>query len=401
VSHLESACQAAVPASGEQYVWRRRRIYAEGTTTGPGDGRTVGDVRRLPSLPLVAQAVAVGFVQIAGSMGASENQLDRRPLDWLAVVLLLVGPVALLGRERRPHLVAVACVGATAIFLARGHAYGPVFLAPMLALFVAGLTPRRVATWAVGAAGVGALLVAETLEGDVEWLHIALSMAWLAAVLAVAEVVRVRRDQAAERQRTSADEQRLRIARELHDVLAHNISMINVQAGVALHLIDEQPEQARTALANIKEASRDALQELRSALELLRRDGAAPLAPAPRLAELGALVEGVGAGGLDVVLDLPPVPPLPAAAELAAYRIVQEALTNATRHAAAARVVVRLSFSDEVAVEVPDDGVGGAAALGNGIRGMQDRAAGLGGSLTAGAGPGGGFRVAARLPVAP
>lgn len=364
------------------------------------DRPTVRHVRRLPSLPVAVQAAAVAFVQVMGSVGASENQLDRRGLDWVAVLLLLAGPAALLARERRPHLVAATCFAATALFLARGHAYGPVFLAPIVALFVAGLTARRAATWAVGGAGVLGLLVAEAVEGDVEWLHLALGAAWLAAVLAVAEVVRVRRDQAAARTRSAAEEQRLRIARELHDVLAHDISMINVQAGVALHLIDEQPEQARTALANIKEASRDALQELRSALELLRGDGAAPLAPAPRLADLGALADGVRAGGLDVVLEVPPVPPLPAAVELAAYRIVQEALTNATRHAAASRVVVRVSFGDEVAVEVTDDGEGGAAAPGSGIRGMQDRAAGLGGSASAGPLPGGGFRVSARLPVA-
>ena len=370
-------------------------------------------VWRGPSLVVVAQAAVVAAAQVGGSFGAAEDQVDRRALDALAVALLLVGPAALAFRERRPHLSAVVAFAATAAFLARGHPYGPVFLSPLVGLSTAGLTPDRRRTWATGAAGAAALVAAELVderEPGASWLHLALLVAWFAAVLAVAEVVRTRREQAAERQRVvqegerrRASEQRLRVAQELHDVLAHDISLINVQAGVALHLIDEQPEQARTALANIKGASKDALQELRSALDVLRdEDGAAPRAPAPRLDALDSLAEGVRAGGLDVRLEAGPLPPLPAAVEVAAYRIVQEALTNATRHARATTVHVRVGFDGgDVVVEVADDGIGGAPLAGNGIDGMRERAAGVGGTLTAGPAPGGGFRVAARLPRSP
>ncbi len=230
-------------------------------------------------------------------------------------------------------------------------------------------------------------------------------------VLAVSEVVRTRRDQAAQRERAEADErqrrvdeERLRLAQDLHDVLAHNISLINVQASVALHLLDDDPEQARPALATIKDVSKDALHELRTALDLLRRGAVdeAPRSPTPRLADLDALVAGVRAGGLDVRLEQidhhhRPCPP---PSKSAVYRIVQEALTNVTRHAHARTVTVRLGYDDGVTIEVTDDGRGGPAEPGNGIRGMKERAAALGGTADAGPVPGtaGGFRVTAHLP---
>lgn len=140
---------------------------------------------------------------------------------------------------------------------------------------------------------------------------------------------------------------------------------------------------------------------MRTALDVLRNDGAAPRTPAPNLADLDMLVDGVRAGGLGVELEIDgPVPPLSAAVELAAYRIVQEALTNVTRHARAHHVTVRLAYADGVDIEVVDDGVGGSPldGNGNGIRGMRERAISIGGSIDAGPRQGGGFRVAAHLP---
>ena len=228
-------------------------------------------------------------------------------------------------------------------------------------------------------------------------------------MLAVAELIRARRDTFRERARAEeeerqrvAGEQRLELAQELHDVLAHHISLINVQAGVALHLIDEQPERARPALTEIKAASREALRELRGALDILRRGDAAPRAPAPRLAELDRLVATVARqrARRHARRRRPRPTDLPAAVELAAYRIVQEALTNVVPprrgplgHGAPC------ATATSVTVEVVDDGVGGAAAAGNGITGMRERAAALGGDVDAGPAPGGGFRVPARLPV--
>jgi signal transduction histidine kinase len=210
-------------------------------------------------------------------------------------------------------------------------------------------------------------------------------------------VVQLQADQdARERQ---AGKQRLALAQDLHDVLAHNISLVNVQASVALHLLDEQPDRARPALTAIKQASHDALEELRTALDLLR-DGDAPKAPAPRLRDLEQLVDGVRGGGLAVRLDQEPEPPdVPAAVQLAAYRIVQEALTNVTRHAGASAVAVTVGYAGGVTIEVQDDGVGGVPVSGNGLSGMRERATALGGSVEVGPVAGGGFLVRAHLPV--
>ena len=249
-------------------------------------------------------------------------------------------------------------------------------------------------------------------DGGSPWLKLTLVTGWLLVILAVAELIRSRRDTLRERARAEeeehqrvAGEQRLELAQELHDVLAHHISLINVQAGVALHLIDDEPERARPALTEIKAASREALRELRGALDILRRGAEAPRAPAPGLDELDALVATVAASGLAVTLDVtsrPSPDDLPAAVELAAYRIVQEALTNVARHAAAHAATVTVRSGDELTIEVVDDGVGGGAGMpsaGNGITGMRERAVALGGEVEAGPVPGGGFRVRARLPV--
>ena len=353
----------------------------------------------------------MAVVAVVGSFGAANGQTDRRGLDAVAIVLLLVGPAALAVRDRWPVAAAATSIGAACVFIGRGHPYGPIFLSVVVGLFAAVQSGRRVMTWAVAGAGYVGFLVAGAVdpraEDDLGWVHWALVGGWLVVVLALSEVARARREQAAERARAAEEEerrrvgeQRLGLAQELHDVLAHNISLINVQASTALHLLDNEPERARPALAAIKDASRDSLHQLRAALDTLRRGDDAPRAPAPRLADLDELLDGVRASGLNVHLDRPlPAPPLPAAVELAAYRIVQEALTNVTRHAGARTVTVRLGYDEGVTVEVLDDGAGGRGPAGNGITGMRERATALGGTLDAGPSPGGGFRVVARLPV--
>jgi len=198
----------------------------------------------------------------------------------------------------------------------------------------------------------------------------------------------------------------LRMARDLHDSLGHYLSLISVQSGVALNLNQQLPEQARAALAAVKQASKDALGELRSALDILRQDGEpAPRAPAPGMARLGDLVSQVSAPVLEVRAETEgAVRPLPFGVEVAAYRIVQEALTNVARHAGPATATVRLTYGEQdLTVQVDDNGRGPAArpprAVGTGITGMRERVAALGGELYAGPRPGGGFRVQARLPV--
>ncbi|MGH9039074.1 MAG: sensor histidine kinase [Acidimicrobiia bacterium] len=372
-------------------------------------------------------ALAIGLFQVAGSYGAADNQPERKAIDGLALVLILLGPAALAVRDRWPLLAAGVALAAADVYIGLGHPYGPIFASVVVGIFTAVQAGYRRETWVLAGLGFAGHLVAvlvdpRTPPDGPRWLHLALVAGWMTVVVAVAELIRSRRERAAElaraaeeEERRRAGEQRLQMAQELHDVLAHNISLINVQAGVALHLIDEQPEQIRSALTNIKEASRDALHELRTALDLLRHGpgSEAPRFPAPRLADLNALVAGVRAGGLDVRLERDGnARPLPSAVELAAYRIVQEALTNVTRHARARTVTVRLAYgsgdSGGVTVEVTDDGTGGPAGPGDvaggpagpgrGITGMRERAAALGGTVEAGARPGGGFRVLAHLP---
>jgi signal transduction histidine kinase len=231
--------------------------------------------------------------------------------------------------------------------------------------------------------------------------------------IAAGDAVRTRREsmdrlvaQQQEESQRRLGEERLRIAREVHDVVAHAMVAINVQAGVAAHRLDQDPEQARTALRAIKDASGEALADLRATLGVLRGDDAeAPVRPAAGLGDLDELAAGLRAAGVEVELDVGDVSGLPGAVQAAGYRIVQEALTNALRHAGAAHVRVRIRREGElVRVEVADDG-GGAAVngagggSGSGVPGMRERAAALGGTLEAGPAAEGGWRVAAELPV--
>jgi signal transduction histidine kinase len=215
-----------------------------------------------------------------------------------------------------------------------------------------------------------------------------------------AEAAKARREQT----RRQASDERLRIARELHDVLGHHLSLINVRAGVALHLLDTQPEEARQALDAIKLASAEALREVRGVLAAVNpQDESAPRSPAPGLAEIDRLAEDARAAGLAVRLDRVHDDDIPGEVGRAAYRIVQEALTNIRRHAGPqAAVTIDVDrTADALTVRVDDTGGGPSASTsdGNGIPGMRERALALGGTLDAGARPGGGFRVVARMPI--
>jgi signal transduction histidine kinase len=366
---------------------------------------------RRPRTAIWLSALGIGLFQLIGSFGAANNQPERKDMDALAVALVLIGPAALAVRDRWPVVAVAVTIAAAELYIGAGYAFGPIFLSVIVALVYAVITGNRRATWLVAGLGYLGFIAASVLdprrESDAAWLHFLLVAGWLAGILAISEVVRARRDQVLDRRRAAeeeeqrrAGEQRLELAQELHDVLAHNISLINVQASVALHLLDEQPEQARPALTSIKEASHEALGELRTALDVLRRGEAAPRSPSPRLADLPALIDNVRASGLTIDVEQDGEPPtLSAPVELAAYRIVQEALTNVTRHAGASHVCVRLGYDDGVRIEVTDDGVGGAAEPGKGITGMRERAAALGGTVDAGPREdGAGFRVIAHLP---
>ncbi len=331
-------------------------------------------------------------------------------MDW---VLLAVGPVALVARRRYPVPVLLVCFAATLPSSSSGVAN----VSFVVAFFVAATAGMRYSAWLILAfAHVWVIWLAPLVYGyTIPPANDALLLAgWTVALAIAAEATRIRAERAAATrvsrqidQRRHQSEERLRVARDLHDVIGHNISLINVQASMGLDLMDSQPEQARAALTAIKSASREALEELRTMLTTLRQDdGAAPRSPAPGLDQLPELIDLTRAAGLSVDVEVAgKAPPLPAAVQLAAYRIIQESLTNVARHAGRAGVTVRVTYGDSgVYVEIDDDGPppsGGAASIGtgSGITGMRERATALGGYLSAGFRPGGGFRVSARLPV--
>jgi signal transduction histidine kinase len=214
-------------------------------------------------------------------------------------------------------------------------------------------------------------------------------------------------DRAEQDARRRVDEERLRIARELHDVVAHTMATINVQAGVAVHVLSSRPEAAAESLQAIKAASKEGLKELRAILNVLRQaDDADPTQPTPGTAQLETLIAGARQAGLETTFTVTgDQVPLPAAVDLAAYRIVQESLTNAIRHAGPATAAVSLGYHhDELRIDVTDTGRGQSVSAatgqsgGHGLAGMRERAAAVGGTVETGPGPGGGFRVAARLP---
>jgi signal transduction histidine kinase len=362
----------------------------------------------------------VAFVQVVGTIGASQGQPEAVDLDGFAVVLLLAGPAALAVLWDRPRYALWTAIACSLLYLGLGYPYGPFVLTPVIGLMHAVVSGHRRDAWIAGVVGIAGALALHAVsprDDAVSWGQVAGVTTWVAIVLVAGEIVRARVDRrnearlaAAEQARRRAGEERLRIAQELHDVLAHNISLINVQAGVGLHLMDTNPEQARDALGTIKHASKDALEELRAALDLLRSGDAAPRAPTGGLAQLDSLVARVRSPELDVRVERRgDSVTLPAGLDLAAFRIVQEALTNVVRHASSARTVrVWLDYRDDsLAVHVDDDGrtpsptTGDDAGSGNGLPGMRERATALGGSFRAGPRPGGGFAVHAVLPTGP
>lgn len=366
---------------------------------------------------LVQLVVVVVLLARDGSEGVpASDALFVTPMLGAPVLAAMLGSFLLLGLRRwpGPSVVGVALCTFPAIFLTTI----PVPIAIPLAFAVIGATVRGARVWVWSTVGAGLLLtvalaftVAERPSDIVRPLVV---MLVLSVLVGLGEAVRNRRDRFAEyraaavrRRQSEAEKERVRIARELHDVLAHSLSSINVQASVGLHLIEEQPEKAAEALANIKATSKSALEEVRGVLGFLRSsvdgaDEAAPRMPQPELARLPALVESVSALGVSVTLSGQPPLGLAQLAELTIYRVVQEALTNITRHSTAKHATV--AFSDDrgsTLVTVTDDGThppGAELVEGRGLLGMQERAVLLGGTLESGWLPEGGFRVALRLP---
>ncbi|SEQ23136.1 sensor histidine kinase [Streptomyces radiopugnans] len=412
---------------------------------------------------LLAAAVVLALVGLnAYRMTVIPQPWPRMALDW---ALVAAGCGALYWRRRRPVPVALAVLLCAAVYYPANPYDSPLpVIAFAVALYTVAAEGRMtaavtLAVLAMLAVGYGELAPGQGGGRHVDDAAMVLLTGWLFGVIAAGHAQRSRqaylreveqRAVAAEREkevraRQSAVEERLRIARELHDVIGHSLSLINVQSGAVLHRHTKRPGETRelvAALEAVRAGSRDALRELRATLGVLRQadEEAAPTAPAAGLEDVGALVERASAAGLDARLVTEGLPgrPVPPQVGLAAYRIVQESLTNAVRHSGARRAVVTVRHEeDAVRVRIEDDGHGvpgeaaqgdaapgregpkeagsagdgsdrgpGGSAAGSGIEGMAERARALGGGLTAGNvrgedGKGGvrGYRVEARLPL--
>jgi signal transduction histidine kinase len=360
-------------------------------------------------------AGAVGIIQLCATLMIGHDQEGRESIDALAIALVLAGPAALYWRARAPVAVMIATLAPALAYWALDYPRGPIWLAAIVAFVSAVFMGRRVPAWILlGVAWAGLVFIPQIVgDGDAPTVGKAIGIAvWLFLLGEFAEIARSKRERHLEQQRAErekaaaqAGQERLLIARELHDVLAHNVSLINVQAGVALHLLDEQPERARPTLEAIKDASSETLREMRSVLDILRKPGEQPpRSPTAGVGGLDELIARTKAAGISVDARVSGSPRgLPASVDLAVYRIVQEALTNVARHAHPAAALVRLAYTDEsIEILVEDDGLRAHELNGyggNGIAGMRERVTALGGEFSAGPRPDVGFRVRALLPL--
>ncbi|QAY74442.1 sensor histidine kinase [Agromyces protaetiae] len=376
-------------------------------------GPQPGGFRPPAVLAVVIPAVVSFLVQVPASVGIAVWTHESASTAALSISLAVAGPLALLASRRWPGpTVAVVAALALADVLLLPD-IGPPYIAVGFAIILG--VARGALVWTAVSAGVAwvAAVVLGTLAG-VDWhpIRIAATTAALALCFGIGWFIRVRRGRAqayrveAQRRRQIAEQrERVRIARELHDVIGHALSQIHVQASVGLHLMDRDPEQARQALATVKETSKLALDEVRSVVGVIRM-GDAPLAPQAELDQLPRLVAGVRSPDLDVSLDdrlgATQADRPGRSVQWAVYRIAQEALTNIVRHAHASHASVCVErAADDVVVTVEDDGRGfdsEADVSGAGLLGMRERAELLGGEIELVPREGGGTRVVARLP---
>ncbi|PRX53519.1 signal transduction histidine kinase [Nonomuraea fuscirosea] len=368
-----------------------------------------------PSTSTIVTSVTIA-VALIGTLASYAFFPRVNPLNALDLVLPLTAACGLLVRERFPVAALIVVAASVVAYYPWATVDGPILVLLFVCLYSAADLGHLTAAIATGGASLLAMGIGES--GGVRHVDDSLFLmiaGWVVAAIAFGGVTRNRRAYLEEARqhaldavrskeeeaRRRAGEERLRIARELHDVLGHNISMINVQAAAALHGLKKRPEEAETALRTIKDTSKETLRELRTTLGVLRQvDEDAPTTPPDSLARVEALVRD---SGLDVRTELSgPLDALPTEVDLAAARIVREALTNVSRHSGTDRATLRLtSASGHVEIEVDDEGPGAAYDEGSGfgVQGMRERAAALGGTLVAGPRPEGGWRVAARLPL--
>ena len=402
---------------------RGRATSAPGmpTLTGMNGVEAVRRWWRHPPARDAVWALAITAVLLYGAYGEahpsttayfkSGQHLPHTPAP--ALILVAVATLVLCWRRRWPVAVLCVSVAAATAYTLLGYVNGAVLVAPMIALYTVATQSgaRRAVAYGLGTLAVLGLASVWVnplgrFGGGVDILPFMVAVVVFAGI-AVANRRAYTASMLEQEARRRVDEERLRIARELHDVVAHTMATINVQAGVAAHVLSSRPEAAAESLQAIKAASKEGLKELRAILNVLRQaDDADPTQPTPGTAQLEDLIAGACRAGLETTFTVTGEPvPLPTTVDLAAYRIVQESLTNAIRHAGPATAAVSLAYyPGELRIDVTDTGRGqptGVAAGqsgGHGLAGMRERAATVGGTVETGPGPGGGYRVAARLP---
>jgi signal transduction histidine kinase len=386
--------------------------------------------RRAPAWFDVVVGIVAAAAALASLLGTEPADVDARLAEpnLFAAAVTVVGALGLVWRRTHPWRGFLVLAVAGVVVSATGYYIGLLSVLLIVAVFSVAAHGRRVegvASLAISVLALSGLALADV--PDLRLSDLGQSFAVLLAAWAVGDAVRSRRDQQSERLRAAeweavaardeaaraAAQERLRIARELHDVVAHSMSLIAVQAGVGAHVIKSDPAAAERALDVIADTSREALTQTRSLLGMLRSDdGAATGAPAPRIAELDALLATVREAGISVEFDVSGEPRhLGTAVDQTAYRIVQESLTNVVRHAGAGRVHVGLQYQPSaVCIEVVDDGRAagdaqrsphGLPSGGHGLAGLRERANLLGGTFSAGPAANGGYRVLAELPDPP
>ena len=339
-----------------------------------------------------------------------------------AFVLVAAAFLPLSFRRRFPLSVLAVTSVAAAAYELTNNPPSMVFVAPLVALYTIGtLRDRRTLVVAgVLSAGISVAASLPAIYTTAFWPEVVRVLSTYGIAAALGEATRNRRAYVAEVERRAedaeqnreeearrrVDEERLRIARELHDVTAHSLSIVAVQSGAALHVLDTDPAAVRRALEAIRRTSRDALDELRAMLGVLRRpdDAQAPLAPVPGLRRLNDLLTPLLEAGYEIHQDVTAdLGDIPAVVDFSAYRIVQEALTNVVRHAGTCEVNLSVRReADTLVVQVDDDGRSPTApelAQGHGLTGMRERAVALGGTFESGTREGGGFTITARLPL--
>ncbi|WP_329387400.1 sensor histidine kinase [Streptomyces sp. NBC_01716] len=362
---------------------------------------------------------------VAGTVFSS-FVLDQQLAIWPGVLQSAIGCAALLWRRSHPRTVVAVNALCAAVDASLGYLLTPLLQGPLMAaLYSLGLFTDRKNT-RIGAVLTAALLVATALVVNPSHHNLLLAtlnpVAWVFLPAVLGTAVQLRRDYVAavraraedaeqtreEEARRRVAQERIRIARELHDVVAHHLALANAQAGTAAHLVRVHSDQAGAMLDSLKETTASALREMKATVGLLRQDNESePLGPAPGLDQLEELMAAFATAGLTVRIEIEgEARPLPPGADLSAYRIVQEALTNVTKHAATTTAHVRLVYSaDRLTLTISNDGVSVSVAppsgRGFGLIGMQERAHSAGGTLHAGPRPEGGFEVTCTLPLPP